>query len=120
MVRIKSLYKGLGILVFVLSLMACSGNSPAVQNAQEYLKAIKEGNTLEAEKYVCPSSSTTEQLASWTEEIDPSSITEYACKLSDGAVECTLSLGTGGKAVVTFIMEEDKVCGVESVLLMEP
>ncbi len=104
--------------VCLIHLSGCGTSNLAVQNAQDYLKALKEGNSTEAEKHLCPSAS--EELATWTEEVDFAQVTEYTCKLSDALVECTLTLGEGNQAVVTFFMEEEKVCGVESIMLLQP
>ena len=116
----KSLWVTLGGLMLTLLLCACQPSDLAAQNAQDYIEAVRTGNTAEAEKHLCPDVSASAEFAAWTEEVDLARVSEFACQMADGQVECTFTLDNGEKAVVTFVIAEDKVCGVESIMLTQP
>lgn len=116
----KSLFVMLGWLMLMLVLGACKPSVLAAQNAQDYIEAIRQGNIAEAEKHICPDASASAEFAAWTEEVDLTRVTEFACQMAEAQVECTFTLNSGEKAVVTFLIEEDKVCDVESIMLTQP
>ena len=102
------------LLVLPLVLAACGGG-PA-SNAEKFIEAAVDGDKDEAEKYVCDDNKD-ELIADVDEGEAIGELKEVSCEEDGDDVKCEVTLEIDGeeqKLTLTYIMKDDKVCGLKS------
>lgn len=100
------------ILALPMVLAACGGG--ATGNAKDFLNAWADGDTDKMKDVSCDEfSSTIDLLAEGSEEAE---LEDVKCEEDgDNRVTCTARAEGEDEEEITFIMDDDKVCGIEGL-----